>query len=147
MNSEKGPFWEIKTLSGMTFTEWESLCDRCGQCCLHKIEDESTGEVFHTSIACRLLDLDKCSCTDYKHRMEQVDECLKITPTNFNRMYLLPKSCAYRRLTEGKSLHSWHHLISNDPESVHRADMSVRGKVISEENIHPDDFEAYIKNS
>ncbi len=141
------PFWETKSLAEMTFEEWESLCDRCGQCCLHKIEDDDTGEVFHTIIACRLLNLDTCTCENYENRMEEVTECLKITPVNFSRLYLLPESCTYRRLSEGKTLPSWHPLHSHDLESIHRAGISVRGKVISEEHIHPDDFEAYIKDN
>jgi len=144
MGSVDKPFWEIKSLDEMSFEEWESLCDRCGQCCLHKTEDESTGNVFHTIIACRLLDLEQCCCSDYEHRMDQVAECLKITPVGFKRMHLLPESCAYRRLSEGKPLEWWHPLISNDPETVHLADISVLGKVLSEDNIHPDDFETYM---
>lgn len=147
MNSGNRPFWKKKLLEEMTDQEWESLCDRCGQCCLHKIEDHETGEIFHTVIACRLLDLETCTCMDYENRMELVDDCLKITPINFNRMYLLPETCAYRRLSEGIPLPEWHPLITKNTEAVHEADISVRGKVISEENVHPDDFEEYIKDN
>ncbi len=145
MKLENKPFWESKALSEMTLDEWEALCDRCGQCCLHKIEDDETEAVFFTCIACRLLDLEDCSCTDYINRMEQVAECLKIKPANFQQMRLLPESCAYRRLS-GEALLWWHPLISNDPETIHQAEISVKGKVISEENVHPDEFEAYITN-
>ena len=130
----------------MSPEEWEALCDRCGQCCVHKIEDIQTNEVFFTCIACRLLDLEDCSCSDYLNRMEQVDECLKIKPVNFKQMHLLPESCAYRRLSVGKALLWWHPLVSKDPETVHQADISIRGKAISEENVHPDEFESYITN-
>jgi uncharacterized cysteine cluster protein YcgN (CxxCxxCC family) len=144
MTLENKPFWESKSLSEMTPEEWEALCDRCGQCCLHKTEDDETDEVYFTCIACRLLELENCSCTDYLNRMAQVAECLKIRPVNFKQMHLLPESCAYRRLSVGKSLLWWHPLISNDPETVHQAEISIRGKAISEENVHPDEFAAYI---
>ncbi len=146
MKLENKPFWESKSPSEMTPEEWEALCDRCGQCCLHKIEDDETDEVFFTCIACRLLNIEDCSCTDYINRMEQEIECLKIKPVNFKQMHLLPESCAYRRLSAGKTLLWWHPLISNDPETVHQAEISIRGKAISEENVHPDEFEAYIMN-
>ncbi|MBU2644823.1 YcgN family cysteine cluster protein [bacterium] len=141
MTLGKKPFWENKPLTELTHEEWEALCDGCGQCCLHKIEDESTREVYYTYIACRLLDLEKCRCTNYSQRMDEVAECLRITPTGFHRMQILPETCAYRRLSEGKKLLWWHPLISNDPETVHQEDISIRGKAISEENIHPDEFE------
>jgi uncharacterized cysteine cluster protein YcgN (CxxCxxCC family) len=146
MKSEKKPFWEAKTLYEMTQTEWESLCDRCGQCCLHKILDESTGEILYTSIACRLLDHETCNCTNYENRLELVEDCLKILANDTDRLRLLPESCAYRRISEGKPLPSWHPLISKDSEAVHRADISIRGKVISEDYVHPDDFESYVVN-
>jgi len=130
----------------MTLSEWESLCDRCGQCCLHKFEDEKTGEAIFTYIACHLLDREDCSCTDYEQRLERVTACLKITPDNFKKMHLLPQTCAYRKLATGKTLAWWHPLISGNPETVHQAEVSVRGKFISEENVHSDDFEAYILN-
>lgn len=138
-------FWKTKTTTEMTDDEWESLCDHCGQCCLHKIEDEVTGEVFHTWIACRLLDLESCTCLDYDNRMELVAECIKIERENFSRIYLLPETCAYRRLAEGKPLPRWHPLISVDSEAVHEVGVSVRGKTVSEENIHPEEFKNYMQ--
>lgn len=144
MTSKQRPFWETKTLEAMTPEEWESLCDRCGQCCLHKIEDNASGKVVYTAIACQLLDMETCRCSDYENRFARVEECLKIDPLDVKRMQLLPETCAYRRLSEGKPLPDWHHLISNDPDAVHRADVSVRGKVFSEEHVHPEDFEHFL---
>ncbi|MCP4752993.1 MAG: YcgN family cysteine cluster protein [Proteobacteria bacterium] len=138
------PFWESKGLEDMTPEEWESLCDGCGQCCLHKIEDGDTGEILYTYIACRLLDTGRCRCTAYENRLDLVSECLKITPVDFNRMHLLPDSCAYRRLSEEKNLEWWHPLISKNPYTIHQANISVRGKVIPEQNIPPDQFDKYI---
>ena len=126
------PFWETKTLSQMSGREWESLCDGCGLCCLVRFEDEDTGDVLPTRVACKLFDDSKCRCTDYENRAVQVPDCVKLTPHNVDRLYWMPKSCAYRRLNEGRSLPIWHPLITGDPESVHRAGVSVRGQTISE---------------
>lgn len=133
-------FWETKRLSELTTEEWEALCDGCGLCCLHKIENAETGEVYYTYVSCLMLDNETCRCKDYQNRFESVKDCLKIKLKGFNRMHLLPETCAYRRLSEGKTLESWHPLITKDSESVHDADISVRGKAIPEENVHQDDI-------
>ncbi len=140
MSSKKQTFWENKSLTEMTELEWESLCDGCAQCCLHKIEDDDTGEIFYTYVACRLLDIDHCRCVSYQDRFNQIPDCLKIIPKGFSRMDLLPETCAYRRLSNGKSLKWWHPLITKDPNSIHHANISVKNKAISEENIHPNDI-------
>ena len=137
-------FWEVKSLNEMTEEEWESLCDCCGQCCLHKIEDPDSGEIFYTYVACQYLDLDTCQCMFYENRLELVVTCVKITAENFDRMHLLPNTCAYRRLSEGKRLPDWHPLISRDPSAVHHENISIRGKVIPEQNIREQDFEEFI---
>jgi uncharacterized cysteine cluster protein YcgN (CxxCxxCC family) len=126
------PFWETKTLEEMTTGEWESLCDGCGRCCLVRFEDEDTGEIIPTRIACRLLDTETCACSNYPRRRRYVPDCIKLTPYKIEELTWMPQSCAYRRLHEGRGLASWHPLVSGDRESVHRVGVSVRGKVLSE---------------
>ena len=126
------PFWERKTLAEMTPAEWESLCDGCGLCCVVRFEDELTGEITPTRVHCKLFDPHACRCRDYENRKAHVPDCIKLTPGNVDDLNWMPKSCAYRRLNEGKPLPRWHHLITGDPESVHRAGVSVRGQTISE---------------
>ena len=140
------PFWEVKTLAEMTPQEWESLCDGCGRCCLIRFEDEVTGEVIPTRVACRLLDIGACRCSDYANRKVHVPDCIKLTPWNVADLKWMPLSCGYRRLHEGRGLAAWHPLVSGDPDSVVRAGVSVKGQLISETALaDPDDaldFEA-----
>lgn len=138
------PFWARKPLEAMSPDEWESLCDGCGRCCLNKLWDPETRGVRITAVACRLLDRSSCRCRAYDKRVELVPECVVISPENVGDFGLLPRSCAYRRLAEGRPLEAWHPLVSGRPESVHEAGISVRGKVISEEWIHPNDLEDHI---
>ena len=134
------PFWEAKTLEDMSAAEWESLCDGCGLCCLIRFEDEVTGEVIPTRVSCRLLDNELCRCKDYANRKVYVPDCIKLTPWNIEALQWMPLSCAYRRLYEGRPLPRWHPLITGDPESVHKAGVSIRGQVISEASLEdPDD--------
>ena len=126
------PFWRTKTLAQMSREEWESLCDGCGRCCLVRFEDEETGEVIPTRVACRLLDVHTCACTNYPRRRRYVPDCIKLTPGKIDELTWMPASCAYRRLHEGRDLAAWHPLVSGDPSSVHRAGISVGGKVVSE---------------
>jgi uncharacterized cysteine cluster protein YcgN (CxxCxxCC family) len=138
-------FWERFPLTQLTQPEWEALCDGCGKCCLNKLEDADTGEVFFTRIACRLLDDATCRCSNYEIRRSIVPECIVLTPKNLNEIsYFMPKSCAYRRLNEGRGLADWHPLISGDPESVHRAGIGMRGQTLGEFEIPEDDWEDYI---
>lgn len=125
------PFWE-KPLGQLSREEWESLCDGCGKCCLHKLEDDLSGEVHPTNVACKLLDLNSGRCSNYRGRRALVPDCLRLSPVNVERFAWLPTTCAYRLRSEGKPLPEWHYLISGDPESVHRAGISVRGWTISE---------------
>jgi uncharacterized cysteine cluster protein YcgN (CxxCxxCC family) len=125
-------FWKHKTLGDMTNTEWESLCDGCALCCLHKLEDEDSGEIFFTDIACKLLDTSTCRCTDYKVRAAKVKSCLVLKADEPDVFAWLPGTCAYRLLADGKELPEWHPLLTGDPDSVHDAGISARGKVTSE---------------
>lgn len=131
---EPKPFWETKRLDEMTRAEWESLCDGCGKCCLHKLEDEETGELMPTNVACKLLDRRSGLCSDYKHRQTFVPECVRLTPKLLRGIDWLPSTCAYLLLEEGKELPEWHPLKTGDPESVHKAGISVRGWTVSEED-------------
>ena len=138
------PFWARKSLEEMTPEEWESLCDGCGRCCLNKLWDPESRRVRFTAVSCRLLDRGTCRCRDYPNRVKQVPECVVLSPEEVDDPALLPRSCAYRRLAEGRSLATWHPLVSGSRESVHEAGISVRCKVISEEWVHPDDLEEHI---
>jgi uncharacterized cysteine cluster protein YcgN (CxxCxxCC family) len=126
------PFWRYKSLQQMTVPEWESLCDGCGLCCLIRFEDEESGQIIPTRVSCKLFDTQACRCSDYENRRASVPDCIKLTPYNIEGLEWMPPSCAYRRLYEGKDLPSWHPLITGDPESVHRAGVSVRGQTVSE---------------
>ena len=145
MSERQGrPFWKEKSLREMTREEWESLCDGCARCCLHKLEDVDTSEVFYTAVACRYLDEPNCRCTEYERRNELVPDCLWLTPASAETFKWLPATCAYRVIAEGRDLAWWHPLVSGDPETVHRAGISVRGKVIDERHVHPEDYEEQI---
>jgi hypothetical protein len=124
-------FWE-KPLGELTRSEWEKLCDGCGKCCLHKVEDADTGEVHATNVACRLLDRDSGRCSHYRGRLAFVPDCVRLSRSNVARLSWLPSTCAYRLRSEGKPLPQWHYLVCGDPEAVHRAGMSVRGWTVAE---------------
>ncbi|MGK7867318.1 YcgN family cysteine cluster protein [Falsiroseomonas sp. E2-1-a20] len=126
------PFWRTKTLGAMTRPEWESLCDGCGRCCLHKLRDEETEALRWTNVACRLLDGQSCQCRNYANRKAVVPDCVKLTPAKVASIDWLPPTCAYRLLAEGRDLPWWHPLVSGDPETVHQAGVSVRGRVVAE---------------
>ncbi len=138
-------FWEKKPLDRMTRREWEALCDGCGKCCLNKLEDEDTGEIELTRVACRLLDDATCLCAHYEIRHQFVPECIVLRPSTLEKnLYWMPATCAYRLLWEGKPLYDWHPLISGDPESVHRAGVSLRGQTVSEFDTPEEDWEDHI---
>ena len=127
-------FWEqpIETLDR---GQWEALCDGCGKCCLHKLEDEDTGDLHPTNVACRLLDRRTGFCKDYKHRRAYVPECVRLTSSSVRDIDWLPSTCAYRLRAAGQPLPSWHYLVSGDRGAVHRAGQSVRGWTVSEDDV------------
>ena len=128
-------FWETKSLNQMTKVEWESLCDGCGKCCLHKLEDIDTGEISVSNVSCSFLDQTSCKCKDYKNRNENVPDCIQLDLKNLKKLDWLPSTCAYRLIDEGESLHDWHHLISGSSETIHERGMSVRDCSVSESSL------------
>lgn len=125
-------FWETRSLAQLDRAQWEALCDGCGKCCLHKLEDDETGEFFPTNVACKLLDRRSAQCSDYKHRHAFVPDCIRLTPAKLETMDWLPASCSYVLRSEGKPLPAWHYLNSGDRDTIHAAGKSVRGWTISE---------------
>lgn len=138
-------FWDRIPLSEMTEEEWEALCDGCGKCCLNKLEDAETGEVAYTNVACRLLDDETCRCGNYAIRKQLVPDCVVLTPESIGEIaYWMPATCAYRLVHESRPLPDWHHLISGDPQSVHRAGASVKGRTVPEWEVPEEDWEDHI---
>ena len=133
------PFWKTKSLEDMSAAEWESLCDGCGKCCLSKLQDEDTDEIYWTSVGCRLFDQNTCRCANYAGRLKEVSDCVQLTPANVRTIKWLPSTCAYRLVAAGEDLAAWHPLVSGDGRSVHRAGISVRGKVTALETDLLDD--------
>ena len=142
--ADETPFWRRLTLDQMSGDEWESLCDGCGRCCLNKLEDWDTAEISFTNVACRLLDGDSCRCRDYPNRQSIVPDCLQLTVDSVPTLSWLPPTCAYRLVDEGRDLYWWHPLVSGDPETVHAAGVSVRGRTISEIGISDAELEEHL---
>lgn len=143
---ETMPFWKAKRLEELDEAEWEALCDGCGRCCLNKLEDEETGEIFWTNVACRLLDPETCRCSHYPNRHDFVPDCVRLDVEEVvSQTYTwLPPSCAYRLLAKGEDLRWWHPLVSGDPETVHTAGISVRRRVISDADVPEDGYEDHL---
>ena len=137
-------WWNSKALAQLSPQEWEALCDGCAKCCLHKLEDEDSGEVFYTKVRCRYLDEDACRCTDYTHRSVLVPNCIALDQNNVEGLDWLPSSCAYRLRANNQPLPLWHPLVSGNTSSVHDAGISIRGRAISDEYVHPDGYDEHI---
>ncbi len=137
-------FWEEKTLKEMSEEEFEALCDNCGRCCLIKLEDEDSNEIFPSDVHCKLFSPKNCLCTDYDNREKIVPDCVKLNADNISSLNWIPTSCAYRRIAENRGLASWHPLISGDKETVVKAGISVKGLTISEKEIKPEDWVDHI---
>lgn len=128
-------FWKEKTLAQMNSEQWELLCDGCGKCCLNKIIDDETEELYYTNVSCQLLDAQQCQCRHYEQRFDFVPSCTKVTLDNIAELTWLPDSCAYRRLYLGCSLPSWHPLVTGDKQQMHALGMSTQGKVVNETKV------------
>ena len=135
MHDASTPFWHRKTLAEMSWPEWEALCDGCGQCCRHRLEDADTGAIYPTTVSCQLLNTHTCQCSDYANRHATVPDCIQLTVEKVAEARWLPETCAYRRIAEGKGLAWWHPLVSGDPQTVHEAGVSVQGELTSERNL------------
>ena len=146
MSSLKGQdkFWLNKSLEQMSPGEWESLCDGCGKCCLHKLEDEDSQEIAYTRVICRYFDESSCRCKVYSTRKSLVPACVILKPTNLKDLPRMPSTCAYRLLYEGKNLPDWHPLISGDRQAIAESGNTVSGKVISEEFAHEDGYDEHL---
>lgn len=142
--TDERPFYETKTLHEMTPEEWESLCDGCGKCCVVLLQDEDDDAVYRTNVACRLLDLKAVRCSDYANRHARVPSCVRLSADNIGDLHWMPDSCAYRLLYEGKPLPDWHPLKTGDPDSVARAGISVKGRLVSETQVADEDLEDHI---
>lgn len=127
-------FWETKTLAELDRGQWEALCDGCGKCCIHKLEDDETGELYPTNVACRMLDRRSGQCKDYRNRRAYVPDCVRLTVKNVFTTDWLPSTCAYRLRANGEKLPDWHYLVSGDREAVHRAGELTRGWTVSEDD-------------
>ena len=140
LNVKKSPFWKTKSLHEMTREEWESLCDGCGICCLEKVEDLETGEVKLTAVSCEFLDTVTCRCLVYEDRFHLNRDCVELSADKLKHMAWLPKTCAYKSLSEGRELEWWHPLVSGDPNTVHEARISVRDRVLPGQYVHTEDI-------
>ena len=143
MEQKINQFWKTKSLKEMTKAEWESLCDHCGVCCLHSVQNGKTGKIMHLAISCQYLDESVCQCLVYECRSLIAENCIELSPDKIRQMNWLPYTCAYRSLAEGRKLEWWHPLVSGDANTVHEVGISVQEKVLSGKCIHPEDLKHY----
>ena len=127
----------------MTAAEWESLCDKCGRCCLHSVRDGNTGKIQFIAVSCRFLNISTCRCMVYENRKQMDPNCIILSPNNLKQIKRLPYTCAYRNLVDGRQLEWWHPLVSGDPNTVHEAGISVQDKAVSGRYVHPDDLNSF----
>jgi uncharacterized cysteine cluster protein YcgN (CxxCxxCC family) len=139
-----GDWWQDTPLAELNREQWEALCDGCAKCCLHKLEHEDSGEVFYTKVRCRYLDEQECRCTDYANRSVLVPNCIQLQVEAIDDLDWLPSTCAYRLRARGEPLPDWHYLVSGDRETVHSAGVSIRGRAVSDEFVHPDGYDEHI---
>ena len=137
-------WWNSLPLEQLDRTQWEALCDGCAKCCLHKLEDEDSGEIFFTKVRCRYLDEDSCTCSDYANRSVLVPACIHLEAGSAAALDWLPATCAYRLRARGEALPEWHYLVSGSRETVHEAGISIRGRAISDEFVHPEGYDEHI---
>ncbi|MGB7430970.1 MAG: YcgN family cysteine cluster protein [Ahrensia sp.] len=133
MTTQANRYWETTALEDMNRQQWEALCDGCGKCCMSKLVDEDTDDIYFTTVACRLFDAESCRCVDYDNRQQKVSDCVQLTPANVREIAWLPQTCAYRLVAEGRPLYAWHPLLSGTPDSVHEASVSMRDRVTAHE--------------
>jgi uncharacterized protein len=144
-NGLRPEFWRRYRLDALSRDEWEALCDGCAKCCLVKLEDEDSGALSYTRVACRLLDHETCRCGNYALRRQLVAGCVVLDPERLDEaLAWMPATCAYRLVAEGRDLYDWHPLISGDPESVHRAGASLRGRMVPEYDVAEDELEDFV---
>ena len=143
MKQRQHKFWKTKTLKEMTSTEWESLCDKCGKCCLHNFKDRKTGKIKFIAVSCQFLDTSTCRCLVYEARKQIAPDCIELCPDKIRKLKRLPYTCAYRSLAEGRELEWWHPLVSGDPDTVNKAGISVQDKVVTGLRVNPDELEYY----
>ncbi|SFB81666.1 hypothetical protein SAMN05660443_0312 [Marinospirillum celere] len=130
-------FWTLP-LQELTSAEWEALCDGCGRCCLHKLQDEEDDRVYYTDVACRLFDPASCQCSNYALRLKQVPDCMSIRDEGEEVFQFLPSSCAYRLRYEGEPLPFWHPLVSKNDQAMRLAGISVQQRVVCETSLDAD---------
>ena len=142
----KKEFWKNKKLEDFTKKEWEALCDRCGKCCLIKLEDLDTSEIFYTNISCKLLCTENANCRDYSNRKKKVKDCVSLNYKNLETLSWMPKTCSYRLINDGKELPLWHYLIHGNFLKMIKEKKCVRKRVTNEKKIRKKDIPNYIYN-
>ena len=139
------PFWKTKQLNDMSISEWESLCDGCGKCCVLKLEDIDTGHIHYTDVGCKLLDCESCKCLNYTERKKLVPDCIVLTAEGLDALHWMPKSCAYRLINEGHNLPDWHPLVTSIANSTQLSGNSVSGQVVTESSVDETDMPNHIR--